>query len=61
MIKNVLQDIGGVGIYGILSICIFFAVFSAAVVWTALRKRSYCEEMSALPLNKDDDAEEDEL
>lgn len=51
MIKNVLSDIGGVGIYGIVSVCLFFITFSTAVVWALLHKKSYCQTMSALPLN----------
>ena len=27
MIKNVLSDIGGVGLYGVISISLFFTVF----------------------------------
>ena len=27
MIENVLSRIGGVGVYGVISICLFFAVF----------------------------------
>jgi hypothetical protein len=50
MIKNVVQDIGGVGMYGIISLCLFFTVFTGAFVWAFLHKRSFCETMSALPL-----------
>lgn len=50
MIKNVLQDIGGVGIYGVVSICLFFSVFSAALLWALLQKKSFLNEMSVLPL-----------
>lgn len=50
MIKNVLEDIGGVGLYGIISICLFFTVFTAALIWTLLRRTSFCQTMSALPL-----------
>lgn len=50
MIKNVLQDIGGVGIYGVVSICLFFTVFSGALVWAFLQKKSFLKEMSVLPL-----------
>jgi hypothetical protein len=34
MIKNVLTHTGGIALYGIISICLFFAVFAAAVLWT---------------------------
>jgi hypothetical protein len=51
MIKNVLSDIGGVGLYGIISVCLFFIIFTTAIVWALLHKKSYCQTMSALPLD----------
>ena len=56
MIKNVLEDIGGIHVYGIVSICLFFAVFLGVIVWVARMKKSHAETMSALPL---DDASPD--
>jgi hypothetical protein len=50
MIKNVLTHIGGVEIYGVISICLFFAVFSVAVVLALRMKKSVVNRMSALPL-----------
>ncbi len=51
MIKNVLTHIGGVEVYGIISICLFFAVFTGALLWAWRLKKPFCNEMSALPLN----------
>lgn len=50
MIKNVLSDIGGVGVYGVISISLFFLVFSAALVRVCLLKKSVVNRISALPL-----------
>ncbi len=50
MIKNVLSDIGGVGLYGVVSICLFFLVFTGALVWTLLQRRSLMDAMGSLPL-----------
>ena len=50
MIKNVLENIGGVGIYGVVSICLFFAFFLAMLVWVGRLKRSHLASMSELPL-----------
>ncbi len=50
MIKNVLSDIGGVGIYGVISICLFVAVFTGAFIWSMLLKKSELESRSMLPL-----------
>ncbi len=51
MIKNVLSDIGGVGLYGVISICLFFAVFLGMLIWVFGMKKSFAQSMSALPLN----------
>jgi hypothetical protein len=51
MIQNVLHHIGGIGLYGIISICLFFTVFLGVVAWAALLKKPYLKSMSALPLD----------
>jgi len=53
MIQNVLSSIGGVGIYGVVSICIFFVVFIAVVVWMLRLGKPYLNSMRALPLADD--------
>lgn len=50
MIRNVLSHIGGIEIYGILSILLFFAVFTGMLVWACRLKRSHLESMGELPL-----------
>jgi hypothetical protein len=55
MIKNVLTHIGGIGIYGVISICLFFAVFVGVLIWTIGLKKGYLNSMRQLPL---DDAAE---
>jgi len=50
MIKNVLSDIGGVGLYGIASICLFFVVFIGMLIWVFRMNKSFAQEMSACPL-----------
>ena len=53
MIQNVLRGIGGVGAYGVISICLFFGVFVGVLLWTASLRKPYLSEMSELPLEKD--------
>ena len=50
MLENVLNKMGGVSMYGIISICLFFAVFTGVLVWTIGLKKHYLEEMRELPL-----------
>jgi hypothetical protein len=51
MIKNVLSDIGGVGLYGVISISLFFAVFIGMLIWAFSMKKSFTKKMSACPLH----------
>ena len=53
MIQNVLRELGGVGIYGVISVCLFFLVFTVAMVWALARKKSFLNSMSLLPLQDD--------
>jgi len=50
MIQNVLREIGGIGVYGAISICLFFVVFMGAVVLAACMSRATAEARGALPL-----------
>jgi cytochrome c oxidase cbb3-type subunit 4 len=51
MIQNVLHHIGGVGVYGILSVCLFFAFFTGMLLWSARVKKPYLNAMRELPLD----------
>ncbi len=50
MVENVLSRMGGVGMYGVISIVLFFAVFIGVLVWMVGLKKPYLEEMRELPL-----------
>ena len=50
MIQNVLRDSGGIAGYGVISICLFFLVFTCALVWAFSLKKSLLKSMEALPL-----------
>ena len=54
MIQNVLTGIGGVGLYGAISICLFVGVFLGVVLWMFGLKKSYLKSMRELPLAEDD-------
>ncbi len=51
MIKNVLTHIGGVEIYGIISVLLFFVFFIGILLWAFRLKRPHLESMGRLPLN----------
>lgn len=56
MIQNVLSGIDGVGIFGVISICIFVFVFLAVVGWLLRLKKNYLQTMRQLPLEDGDAA-----
>lgn len=51
MIENVLKDIGGVGLFGIVSVCLFFAFFAGVLIWVWRLKKPYLNSMRSLPLD----------
>ena len=51
MIQNVIRDMGGVAIFGVISVCLFFAVFTGALLWALAQRKSFCDKMRALPLD----------
>ena len=53
MIRNVLTHIGGVEMYGILSILFFFSFFMGMLVWVIRLRRPHLDTMAALPLQED--------
>ena len=51
MIKNVLVEIGGIGLQGIVSLLLFFAVFAAMLIRVARMKKAQLEDARMLPLD----------
>ena len=60
MIEKVMHSIVGTSMFGIISICLFFAVFVGVLVWTIRLKQSYVNSMRELPL-EDEPAADNEL
>ena len=50
MYKNVLQTIAGIGIFPMISMLIFLAVFLAAIIWICQADKEYLQRMAELPL-----------
>jgi hypothetical protein len=46
-----MNKMGAVGVFGIISICLFFAFFIGMLIWTIRLKRSYLKSMRELPLD----------
>ncbi len=57
MIKNVLESIAGVEIYGIISLVLFFAVFLFMVIRTVGIKKDDIRQYSLIPLDDTESSE----
>jgi hypothetical protein len=53
MFQNILHDLGGAALYGIVSICLFFLVFSISLIWAMTRRSGLLREIEQLPLVDD--------
>jgi hypothetical protein len=51
MIENVVHSVGGIAMFGIFSICLFFAFFIGMAIWASRLKKNYLNSMSDLPLD----------
>ena len=51
MIQNVIRDMGGIAGFGIISVCLFFAVFTGAAIYAFLQRKAFCDRMRALPID----------
>jgi len=50
MIENVAKDLGSSALFGVISICLFFVVFTGALIFALVQKKSVCQAMSSFPL-----------
>ena len=53
MFRDILTDLGGVGVYGVLATLLFIAVFIAMVIWVLRLKKPYVDTMKHMPLEPD--------
>jgi len=51
----------GVGIYGVISICIFVAFFTGMLLWAGTKKKGYLDRMGSLPLDSGEIKSNDQL
>lgn len=54
MISDFLSSIEGVAVYPIITLVLFFAIFSGLVVWVLKMSKSYTTEMENLPLDNNE-------
>jgi hypothetical protein len=54
MYKAILNSIGGIEIFPVISLLLFFAVFAMMLWWTFRRDHHYLQRMANLPLEADE-------
>lgn len=54
MYKNVLENIGGIELYPIVSLVIFFLFFTGVLIWVFKADKKYIRKMEAIPLENDE-------
>lgn len=55
IVINTLEQIGGVEIYPIISLLLFFIIFSITTYLVLTADKSYIDEMKNMPLDNDND------
>ena len=48
--QQLIDKFGGMGVFGVISICLFFVVFGGMLVWAYCLKKPFLDHMSVLPL-----------
>ena len=51
MIQNILRHLGGIQNFGIVSLCLFGAVFIGVLLWAFLQKQKHLDYMSRIALD----------
>jgi hypothetical protein len=53
MIQNILRHLGGIEQFGIVSLCLFCAVFLGVLLWAFLQSKNHLDYMSRVALDAD--------
>jgi len=59
IVIHTLEQIGGIEIYPVISLIIFFAVFAVTTYLVLTTDKSYIDEMKNMPLENDNDFHSD--
>ncbi len=47
-----IESMGGMATFGIISICLFVTVFTVSLIWASCLKKPFLKTMEALPLDE---------
>jgi cytochrome c oxidase cbb3-type subunit IV len=51
VIRDLIESMAGIEIFGLLSLFIFLIIFSAVIYWTIKADKKYLDKMKNLPLD----------
>ena len=51
MIQNTLKEVGGIGLFGVVSICLFCLVFTGVIIRACFLSKATADSLGSLPLN----------
>lgn len=57
MFSQNLSSIDGVSIFPIISLILFFVIFSGVLFWVLKKDKSYMENLASMPLQENNDIE----
>jgi len=60
MVHSILKHIGGIQQYGIVSLCLFCAVFLGVLLWAFAQKKTHLDYMSRVALDRDQNESQNE-
>jgi hypothetical protein len=50
--NRIIESMGGIATFGIISICLFVTVFTSSLIWASRLKKPFLKSMEALPLDE---------
>jgi hypothetical protein len=50
--NQMIESMGGIATFGVISICLFVAVFTASLIWACRLKKPFLKSMEVLPLDE---------
>jgi hypothetical protein len=50
--NRIIENMGGIATFGVISICLFVVVFTSSLIWAFCLKRPFLKSMETLPLDE---------
>jgi hypothetical protein len=48
--RRIIESLGGIGTFGVISVCLFVALFGGSLIWAFRQKKPFLDSMGTLPL-----------